>query len=73
MAKYSIWDRIYIRLFGSKFIEYKVIEKNGSKTTFREPIYAFDCPIHGIVENQPYGPNARLICLKCLEDKWKYA
>jgi len=65
MTKYSILQRIRIAFWGRIPIERR------KAPDFEEYImfYAFNCPIHGIVENYPHGYNGRLICPKCIENK----
>lgn len=29
------------------------------------PFYAFECPVHGIVENYPHGFKSRMECPEC--------
>ena len=65
--KYSLIQKLRIKVFGSVPVESKIIAKEYDPVMF----YAFECPIHGIVEDYPRGKGKRLICLKCLESKWK--
>ena len=69
MTEYSFVQKLIISFFGKVQIEER------TRSGWKGPImfYAFNCPIHGIVEDYPHGHNGRLICPKCIEDKWKYA
>ena len=33
------------------------------------PHYAFQCPVHGLVESYPHGYEQRLECPRCMEEK----
>ena len=65
--KYSFMQKLRIRFFGSVPLELRM------RPGWKEPImfYAFNCPKHGIVEDYPHGHGQRLMCMKCLEAKWK--
>ena len=68
MKKYSFMQKLIISFFGRVQLEERT--QPGCKVPLM--FYAFNCPIHGIVENYPMAHNGRLICPKCIEDKWKY-
>ena len=63
MKKYSFVQKFLIAFNG----KIKVGER--THEGWKDPImfYAFNCPIHGIVEDNPHG-NGRLICPKCIEN-----
>ncbi|HEX9915611.1 MAG TPA: hypothetical protein VGB32_11890 [Candidatus Bathyarchaeia archaeon] len=33
------------------------------------PHYAFECPVHGLVESYPHGYDGRLECPRCVEER----
>lgn len=65
MTEYSFLQRLRIAFWG----KIKVGERTRSGWKGPLMFYAFNCPIHGIVENYPHGYNGRLICPECLNSK----
>ena len=65
MKEYSFVQRLIISFFG------KVQLEERTRPGWKGPImfYAFNCPIHGIVEDYAHGYNGRLICPKCINSK----
>jgi len=68
MTEYSLWQKIRIAWSGKISIEKRLLPHWNQE---KDPImfYAFNCPIHGIVENYPAGYSKRLICPKCINSK----
>jgi len=56
----SLFKRIQLRVFG--YVRVGEISKSGWRGFL--PLYAFNCPKHGLVENYPMGYEERLLCLK---------
>ena len=65
MKEYSLWQKIRIAFFGRTALEERKFDGWKGPIMF----YAFNCPIHGIVEGYPHGYNGRLICPKCVNNK----
>ena len=72
MTEYSLWQKLRISIWGRTPVGERLLPHWDRD---KDPImfYAFNCSIHGLVEGYPHGYNGRLICPKCIEDKWKYA
>ena len=68
MKEYSRWQRLRIAWSGKIPIGKRLLPHwDQEKGTLM--FYAFNCQIHGIVENYPMGYSRRLICPKCINNK----
>ena len=56
--------RIQLKLFGYTYIGHR--RQPGWKGPL--PFYAFNCGVHGLVEDYPHGYNKRLDCPSCLRE-----
>ncbi len=57
----SFIQRVKLRLFGIVFTERRA--RPGWKGSL--PFYAFECPVHGVVEDYPHGYRGVLRCPQC--------
>ena len=68
MKEYSFVQKLLIAFFGGMPVgERKLPHWDQDKVPIM--FYAFNCQIHGIVENYPHGYSRRLICPKCINSK----
>ena len=58
-------QRIHLKLSGKVFIK-KIQLKNWTNSL---PLYAFNCPVHGLQSTYPMGWKKTLICPKCISDQ----
>ena len=66
MTEYSFVQKFLISFWGRiKVGERELPDFTDGPMMF----YAFNCPIHGIVENYPASYNGRLLCPKCINSK----
>jgi len=65
----SPWKKLWLKIFGEVNTGF-TISKPGWPSP--QPLYAFKCKKHGIVQDYRHGYNEHLRCPKCLEEKWKY-
>ncbi|HEC65571.1 MAG TPA: hypothetical protein ENI23_09765 [bacterium] len=61
MVELSFIQRVKLRLFGIVFTERRA--RSGWKGAL--PFYAFECPVHGVVEDYPHGYRGVLRCPQC--------
>ncbi|MCW4050977.1 MAG: hypothetical protein NWE89_14705 [Candidatus Bathyarchaeota archaeon] len=63
----KLLNRLKLQLSGYVYVGDK--EKEGWKKPL--PHYAFNCPIHGMVEDYPHGYEQRLECPHCRAEEAK--
>ena len=63
--KLSFFKKIYLKIFGYVFM-HNIQLKNWSNSL---PMYAFNCPKHGLQVSYPVGWRNVLVCNKCVNEK----
>jgi hypothetical protein len=60
----KLLDRLKLQLSGHVYVGHR------QHADWKEPLphYAFNCPIHGIVEDYPHGFDQRLQCPLCRQE-----
>jgi len=61
----SLYRRLALRLLGQVYIEHRI--RPGWSGSL--PFYAFNCPVHGVVEDYPHGYKQRLDCPICMKEE----
>ncbi|GAG10014.1 unnamed protein product [marine sediment metagenome] len=60
----NLWQRFKLWASGQVYVGHRT--RPGWSGSL--PFYAFQCPVHGIVENYPHGYSRRLDCPLCQEE-----
>jgi len=61
----SLLNRLKMQLSGYVYVGER--KRDGWRSPL--PHYAFECPVHGLVESYPHGYDQRLECPRCVEER----
>ena len=61
----SLLNRLRMQLSGYVYVGER--KSDGWRSPL--PHYAFECPVHGLVESYPHGYDQRLECPRCVEER----